>query len=1103
MASAIWVPTPSLAIAKLENRAMFQEENCTQVHVLPYGSFKFLNHMQFDVRHFQNKKRGNNQSFCFRDKNALCKEVPLSDSLDSLLPSGQLNSDRHAYLLQICINKRSLVEGKQVHAKIIRTRPEVDGFIKSNLVNLYAKCGSVAYARHVFDKMPERNVISWTAMIAAYVQNRCYEEAFELLSLMQEAGARPDQFTFPCLLKACAGLADVVQGKLVHAVIIKTGSDSDVFVGSALVDMYTKCGSVIDARLVFDKMPRRNVVSWTAIITGYGQTGHGEEALELFHQMQRGNMKPNRFTLASVLKVSAGLADLERGKQLHAYIVKTGFDADTPMHSALVVMYAKSGSLDEASKIFFKIPKRDSLSWNAIILGYVQNGYDNEALSCFCQMHFECLKPDHFTFASVLRACASIQALKRGKEVHGYSIKSGLESNDFVGSALVDMYAKSKSLNDAHTVFDKMPEQNAVSWNAMIGGYSQNEHHEEAIELFCQMQWKSVRANSFTFTSVLSACAGLEAVQQGKQIHGHIIRTGFEENVFVCNPLVTMYTECGYTEDAHQVFDKMLTRNVISWTAIIGGYERNGFSKKALHLFEEMQLACVRPNQFTFTSVLKACASLTDLKQGKQVHAWVNKTGLESHSFVRTALVNMYAECGIIHDAQKVFDKFSEQDAQLWSAMIVGYAQNGYGEEAVNLLCKIQLVCMKKNSFTFSSILKACVSVGALEQGKQIHAHAVKTGFEPDVFVGSSLVDMYAKCGSLEHACQMFNAMPHRNVVSWNAMVTGYSQNGNCDEALKLFWQMQRVGMKPDKFTFVSALGACAALSSMEQGKQVHICIIKTGYDLDIAVQNAVVTMYAKSGHIENAYKVFENMPERNVISWTAMITAYGQHGCAKEAIKLFDEMQQAGIQPSHITFVGVLSACSHVGLVDEGRRFFNSMSRDHGIMPRVEHYACMVDLLGRAGCLDEAEAFSCKMPFKSGTLVWRTLLGACRIHGNIELGKHAAECILELEPQDRATYVLLSNIYAALGRWDDVAKVRKMMKDRGVKKEQGLSWIEVKNRVHTFSVQDRSHPQTEEIYAKLEELTGQMREAGYVPDTNFVLHNIEEEQKETYLSPQ
>eukprot|EP01018_Ginkgo_biloba_P022537 Gb_14902 [translate_table: standard] len=598
--------------------------------------------------------------------------------------------------------------------------------------------------------------------------------------------------------------------------------------------------------------------------------------------------------------------------------------------------------------------------------------------------------------------------------------------------------------------------------------------------------------NPNDFYLMLRRCATMKNMAGGKGVHAQMIKTGFQEDIFLVTNLIDTYLKCGSITHAREVFDKMSERNTVSWNVMIAGYAQHGYVGEALKLFCQMQRESMKPDLFTFTSVIRVCIILSALEVGKQVHTHFIKSGFEINIFVGSALVDMYVKHNAVKDSRKVFDKMTARDVVVWTAVIVGYAQSEYGEESLKLFCEMQRTDTKPNHYTFASVFSACASLRALGQGQQVHAHIIKAGIEADVCAGTALVSMYSKCDSIQKACKVFEKMYKRNVVSWTTMITVYSHDGLGEEALKLFCQMQQAGLKPDLFTFAIILKACASLASLEQGKRIHAQIVKTSLETDIFVGSALVDMYAKCGSIEEASNVFNKLIRRDVASWNAMIAGYAQNGFGKEALQLFEQMQQTGLKPNYITFIGVLSACSHVGLVDEGRYYFDSMSRDHGITPTTEHFACLVDLLARAGHLDEAEIFINGMPFQPSAFVWRTLLGACRVYGNLHLGKRAAEHVFEMEPEDDATYVLLSNIYAGAGMWDNVAKVRNMMKVKGVKKEPGRSWIEVKNTVHAFVVGDRSHPQTREIYAKLERLGRQMKEAGYIPDTNFVLHDME-----------
>eukprot|EP01018_Ginkgo_biloba_P038932 Gb_27926 [translate_table: standard] len=696
-----------------------------------------------------------------------------------------------------------------------------------------------------------------------------------------------------------------------------------------------------------------------------------------------------------------------------------------------------------------------------------------DALNIVDLMNQQGIRGKYTTYSHLIRECANVKALEEGKRIHEHLIRAGFQPDIVLSNHIINMYGKCGSLLYARQVFDKMPERNLVSWTAIIAGYAQHGCGVEALRLFCQMHFLCLRADQFTFASVLRACASLADLERGRQVHCHVMKTGFELDEFVQNALVVMYAECRSIVDARKVFDEMSDRDVVSWSTMIAGYTQNSFFGEALQFFGEIQRAGIKPNQFTFGSIFKACASLSALEQGKQVHTQIIKTGFQSNVFVDCALCDMYAKCGSLESARKMFDQMPGRDVVSWNAMIAGYAQNGDVKEALKIFSKMRCVGMRPDTITLLCVLSACASADALEWGKQIHAIITETGFEVDVSVVNALVAMYAKCGNLTNAFEVFDRMSNREVVSWNVMIAAYVQHGLDKEAFHLLEQMKWAGMKPNQFTFGSVLSLCASLATLGQGNHIHVQIIKTGFMIDVFVGNALVDMYAKCGSIEDAREVFEKMLNRDVISWSAMIVGYAQHGHGKEALQLFKQMQKAGVKPNHITFVGVLFACSHVGLVDEGRYYFDSMRLDHGLIPTMEHCACMVDILGRAGHLVEAEAFVKKMLIEPDAIVWRALLSACRIHGNMELGKRAADCILKLEAEDASTYVLLSNIYAAANCWDDVAKVRKLMKDRGVRKEPGQSWIKVKNHVHTFVVEDRSHHQMEEIYAKLEELDG------------------------------
>jgi pentatricopeptide repeat protein len=441
-----------------------------------------------------------------------------------------------------------------------------------------------------------------------------------------------------------------------------------------------------------------------------------------------------------------------------------------------------------------------------------------------------------------------------------------------------------------------------------------------------------------------------------------------------------------------------------------------------------------------------------------------------------------------------------QMDSFSWNRRLAKYVKTGEYEKTMELFKQMQKRGMRPDRFTFVPVLNACAGLRALEEGRPAHQLIMQTGCEADVFVGSSLVDMYAKCGHVEDALRVFNKMPSRDVVTWSALILGHVKYGQGQKALELFRQMQQEGVQPDPVTFVAVLNACASVSALEEGRCAHEQIIRSGCESVVFVRSSLVDMYAKCGSMEDACRVFNTMPSHDVVSWNALLGGFAMHGQGKEALVHFERMCEEGVHPDDITFVCLLSACSHAGFVDEGLRFYALMTTVYRIPAKLEHYTCMVDLLGRAGHLQEAENMIQGMPCKPNAAIWRALLGACRIHGNVEMGERMAKRVLELEPKNAAGFVLLSNLYAATGNLELSESVERQRKERDAKKQPGRTWIEVNDAVHTFVVDDQIHPEMIKIRAELKRLSVLMHDAGYVPNTKSVLHDVKEEEKVIHL---
>ncbi|KAF9625504.1 hypothetical protein IFM89_023440 [Coptis chinensis] len=432
--------------------------------------------------------------------------------------------------------------------------------------------------------------------------------------------------------------------------------------------------------------------------------------------------------------------------------------------------------------------------------------------------------------------------------------------------------------------------------------------------------------------------------------------------------------------------------------------------------------------------------------------------------------------------------------------MIRAFAWDGPHEVAISIYYQMIEYGLVPDNFTYPFVLKACSTLSALEQGREIHENVIRTGWGCDVFVGAALIGMYAKCGAVESGRKVFDKILGRDVVLWNSMIAAYSQNGYSNAALALCREMGVTGLRLSEATLVTVIAASSDIAALPRGREVHGFSLRHGFESQDKVNTAFVDMYAKCGAVWVARTLFDGLNEKRVVSWNAMIAGYAMHGHASEALALFEDMVKEGYPPDHITFVGVLSACSHGGLMEKGSKFFESMMSDYLIRPTVQHYTCMVDLLGHSGRLDEAYDLIMNMPVRPDSGVWGALLNSCKLHGNVELGEEALLRLIDLEPRDAGNYVILSNIYAQAGKWEGVARVRKLMKDRGLKKSIACSWIKVKNEVHVFLVEDMSHPQAEKIYAELERVEELMTDAGYVPDTTPVFHDVEEDEKKTMV---
>ncbi|CAJ2638705.1 unnamed protein product [Trifolium pratense] len=679
-------------------------------------------------------------------------------------------------------------------------------------------------------------------------------------------------------------------------------------------------------------------------------------------------------------------------------------------------------------------------------------------------------------------------------------IKTGLYNDHLFHNKLINLFFKYGTINEALHVFETVEHKKDALYHTMLKGYAKNSTLCDTLCFYLRMQNDEVMPVVYDFAYLLQLCGKKLELEKGREIHGQVIVNGFEYNLFSMIGVMNFYVKCGEIDDAYRVFERMSEKDLVSWTSLVAGYAQNGFHERALDLFFQMQEGDLKPDSVALVSVLPAVADLKDLRIGRSIHGYALRLGFESKVSFTNALLDMYFKCGCERTARLIFERMNNKCVVSWNTIIDGYAQVGKSEEACATFMKMLDEGVEPTRVAVMAALHACADLGDLERGRFVHKLVIQKKLDFEVPVMNSLISMYSKCKRVDVAASIFDNLKKKTNVTWNAMILGYAQNGCVNEALSLFYMMQSKDIKSDCFTLVAVITALANLSVTRKAKWVHGLAIRTYMNNNVFVSTALVDTYAKCGAIQTARKLFDMMQERHVITWNTMIDGYGTHGHGKEALDLFNDMQNESVMPNDTTFLSVISACSHSGLVEEGLHFFRSMKEDYGLEPAMDHYSAFIDLLGRAGKLDDAWNFIQEMPIKPGITVLGAMLGACKIHNNVKLGEKAADKLFELDPDDGGYHVLLANMYASASMWDKVAKVRIAMEKKGLQKTPGCSLVELRNEVHAFYSGSTNHPQSKRIYAFLEALGDKIRAAGYVPDTDSI-HDVEEDVKEQLLS--
>ncbi|KAF5733118.1 pentatricopeptide repeat-containing protein [Tripterygium wilfordii] len=794
---------------------------------------------------------------------------------------------------------------------------------------------------------------------------------------------------------------------------------------------------------------------------------------------------------------------LDSLKAKHAQMVKVSKSAS--MAKDLITYYLQFGDVKSAGVVFLVGLVRNYAVWSSFLEELESTGGDpHDVLEVFGELNSKGVVFDSKVITVILKICTVVMDLWLGLEIHAMLMKRGFDMDVYLKSALIYFYWRCRGVECANKVFHEMPHPEDLLWNETIMLNLKSERWVKAFELFRGMQFSYAKPNGGTIVKMLQACGKVQALKEGKQIHGYVLKVGLESNTRVCSSLISMYSRNDKIELSRRVFDSMNDCNLSSWNSIITSYAALGYLNDAWNLFQQMEFSDAKPdiitwncllsghallglykevlilfhrmqsigfspNSSSITSALQAVIELGLSNYGKEIHGYVIRKGLDYDVYVGTSLVDMYVKNNVLENARSYFDSMPNRNIFAWNSLISGYVIKGLFDDAKVLLNQME-----------------------------------EKGIEPDSVTWNVLVSGYSVWGHTEEALAVIDHMKivgcTPSVISWTALISGCSQRGKYKDSLEFFIQMQQEGVKPNCATISSLLQTCGGLSLLRKGEEIHCLSLKSAFLEDVYVSTAVVDMYINSGNLGSALKVFEQTRNKTVASWNCMIMGFATYNLGKESISLFDEMLETGIFPDTITFTAVLSGCKNSGLVEEGWKYFDSMSRQYNIRPTIQHYTCMVDLLGRAGYLDEAWDFIQKMPINPDSTIWSSFLGSCKTHQNVDLGEIAAKKLFELEPYDSSNYVLMMNLYAMSNRWEDRERLKDIMDVRGVKVGHVWSWIEIGQTVHLFSGEEKPHQDEAEVFFELYQLVSEMKKLGYVPHIKCVYQNIDDIEKEKFL---
>ncbi|MCO5580048.1 hypothetical protein L7F22_033914 [Adiantum nelumboides] len=1021
--------------------------------------------------------------------------------------------DAYFSALEKCISQKNLAFSLRLHSLLVNCGHELNSFVSTSLVRLFAACGSLPEADQVFRKLHEPRIFAWGAIISAHSKCGLGENAIELYKTFLSSNVQPDGHIYVAALQACANAATLPHGRRIHAQIIESGLHLHVFLLNGIISMYLRCRSIYDASIVFDTSQTRDAVSWSTMMEGCNQYGWFYKTLLLFTQMQAEGFLIHNVAHVCVLQASSCLESLYQGKMFHALSFEIGLEKDLFVLSTMIHMYCQCGRLDDAVEVFnARREVRDVVIWRAMLTGFASCGHLKEAFQLFIQMQQqEGLAIGKRTYISILNACSNASALYYGQIIHTYLVESELKVDKDMGQALIGLYTNCGETEIASKVFNGLQSRDVVTWTAIMSGYADRGHYLNVLQLLCQMYNEGIEADEVVFSTVLKVasiqgynldlarvvhtstevnnvgsdayvrnllaefyvrfemyedadwfvhnlvkkilsaegclvlklpkklmedvamgvlhlCLILEDLEGAQLVHFLLTESDYRWTEQAIGSFISVYASHGMLDDAYRVLAASQSHTFTGWSLMIDGYIQHGRSNEAFQLFCRMHQQGFQLDQKMYISISKAFFTSSHLMYGRMLHARIRFSKVRNDRGLGIALIEMYARCDSTSEAQRVFDTLLVRDTMAWNALIAGYVSSGHYQEAYELIQAMEKVGCKPDAFTCVGILKACSTTYLLCLGKLVHHFAYESGYDFSAALINSLTNMYVSCGSLDDAECLIDYLPFQSKDTWGLIISRHAEIGCFERALLLFQKMQQAGVTPDTVTIMSSLKACTNSASSINGMLLHSFLLLSNLKSNMYLANSLITMYFKCGSLKDALKMFHCLDCKDTTTWNAMIAGCAYSNNCELAWHYYRGMQNKKVRPDAMTFLCILSVCSHMGSVKDGLHQFHCMIQQHGIIPTAEHYNCVIDLLGRAGSLLKAEDLLCSLPFLHDSVGWMSLLGHCKLHENTIVGNKCINYAGKYENRIASGYLLMEHIFFHSGhvtKADDAESLR------------------------------------------------------------------------------